>query len=310
MVGMEKIFVHFMQVAYHGGITQASAALDITQPAISKSIKTLEQRYGTALFVRRSRGVELTEAGELMLERCIRIESEMKAIESDIETLFCNKDVIRIGAGPAWVLPIQSIISDFHLRFPKAHIVIESGSICQLVPRMLSGDLDIALGGEEGLMSSKSNELSFIPLIDNRICIVAHESHHLANVKTCQIRELANYPWVGYQQSSEMLEQVNRLLIREQVAPVQFTLETEFLDVATTLVSANDALMCISHTLLEKVKPLGIVEIPVKEPIWSFHIGAWVNPRYQNQELVAEFIKAISAQAELYMLNHPSPLLT
>jgi DNA-binding transcriptional LysR family regulator len=306
---MEKVFQHFIQVANHGSISRASEALSITQPAISKSIKLLEQRYKTALFMRKSRGVELTAAGLLVLERCKRIESEINAIDSDIESLSLEQEVIRIGAGPAWEMPIRAMISDFLLRYPNIHMVIESDTISKLIPKMLSGELDIALGGEDGAALQANKELAFVPLIDTRLCIVAHHNHKLANVKECSLEELTHYPWVGYQHSKEMLEHVNSLLDREQIEPVGFVLETEFMEVALATICSNDGLMCISNTLLEKVRPHGVVEVNVTEPIWSFHIGAWVNPTYKRRFLVNQFMTAISQQAELYTLNHTSPLL-
>lgn len=306
---MEKVLEHFMHVAFHGSISQASLSLGVTQPAISKSIKILESRYETELLVRQARGVKLTPAGQILLERCIRIENEMRAIENDIGSLFTEKECIRVGAGPAWELPIKAIISDFMLKFPNVHMEIISNTIAKLIPELESGALDIALGGENGSMLVESNELSFIPLIDSRLCIVANENHKLATMPECRLEELTHYQWVGYQHSKEMLEQINQLLDREQVNPVNFILETEFLDVALTLVEKNDALLCISNILLEKLKGRGIVEVKFREPVWCFHIGAWTKPSNQRRYLVNEFIRAISAQAELYNLNHTSPLL-
>ncbi|MGV2990546.1 LysR family transcriptional regulator [Vibrio sp. E150_011] len=306
---MEKVYVHFMQVAYQGSISQASAALNITQPAISKSIKTLEKRYKTPLFVRNSKGVEITPAGTIVLERCKRMENELQAMASDIEDLFSQHDRIKIGSGPAWEMPLCAIISDFLLRFPNSRMMIESDTISQLIPRMLSGELDIALGGEDSIGLDVNKELTFIPLIDTRLCIVAHESHKLAHMKKCKLDQLVHYPWIAYQHSEKILEHVNQLLDREQVAPVRFTLETEFMEVALMTLCKNDGLMCISHTLYEKVRHHGIVELVIDEPIWSYHIGAWVPPAYKRTPLVNEFINAISQQAELYNLNHSSPLL-
>lgn len=306
---MEKLFVHFMQVALHGSISQASVFLGVTQPAISKSIKLLEERYDTSLLIRKARGVELTPAGVIVLERCIRIDNEMTAMVNDIGSLFTEKEKIRVGAGPAWELPIKAMISDFLLKFPNVHMEIQSNTITKLIPELVADNLDVALGGENGTYSLKSNELSFIPLIDSRLCIVANENHKLAKISECRLEELTHYQWVGYQNSKKMLEQVNHLLDREQVNPVNFILETEFLDVALTVVEKNDALLCISNILLEKLEGKGIVEVKLKEPIWYFHIGVWAKPSHQRRYLVNEFIKAISSQAELYNLNHTSSFI-
>ena len=293
---MEKLFTHFMQVVLHGSISQAAIFLNITQPAISRSIKTLEERYKVQLFERKARGVELTPAGQIMIERCILIENEMKGMESEINSLFSEKESLRIGSGPAWETPIKEMISNFLFMYPNVHIEIMPNTIENLIPKLISGELDIVLGGENGKSFVENNDVSFIPLMDTRLCIIAHESHKLVQSPEYSLKQLSDYPWVGFQSSNSMLDSINKLLSRERTPPINFILKTGFIEVALALVKKNDALLCATNSLLHKIKNRGFVELPLNEPIWHYHIGVWTKPNAQRRHLINEFIKQIKQQ--------------
>ncbi|WED29220.1 LysR family transcriptional regulator [Vibrio sp. DW001] len=301
---MEKVLVHFKEVALHQSISQASLKLGVTQPALSKSIKLLEKRYQTSLLRRGARGVELTEAGKIVFERTLRIEHEMNALQKDLDSLGSEKQELRIGAGPAWEMPINAMISKFFLRYPNVHMEIQSNTIAQLLPKLINGELELALGRDNGNLVSGYDELNFIPLIPTRFCIIANKQHPLAQSGVTQLVGLQHYPWVGFQHSKEMLDHINRYLDKEKVKNVNFILETQFLEVALTMVEKNDALMCISNTVLNKLSDRNIVEVVLKEPIWHFHIGIWTRASSQRPYLVEEFIEDIKSQATLYNLNH------
>jgi DNA-binding transcriptional LysR family regulator len=228
----------------------------------------------------------------------------MAAINRDIESLFRDKEELRIGAGPAWEMPINAMISQFFIRHPNVHLEIESDTITMLLPKLLSDELDLALGGENGYLVSGYEDLNFIPLIPTRLCIVANADHPLTQKRVERLEDLGHYPWVGYQHSTEMLDQINQYLTKEKASPVNFILQTQFLEVALTLVERNDALMCISSTVLDKLKGRNIAEVKTKEPIWHFHIGIWTRASSQRRFFVNAFIEQIKAQAELYNLNH------
>jgi DNA-binding transcriptional LysR family regulator len=301
---MEKVLIHFKEVALHGCISQASLKLGITQPALSKSIKLLEARYKTPLLHRVSRGVELTAAGKVVLERTLRVEHEMNALKKDLESIGSEKQDIRIGAGPAWEMPINSMISEFFLKYPNVHMKIQSDTITKLLPKLIAGELELALGGDNGTLVAGYEELNFIPLIPTRLCIIANTQHPLVQTGVTKLEGLAQYPWVGFQHSKEMLDRINLYLDKEKVPNVRFALETEFLEVALTMVEENDALMCVSNTVLEKLRGRNIVEIKPKEAIWHFHIGIWTRASSQRRFLVDAFIEDIKSQATLYNLNH------
>lgn len=293
---MEKTYYYFQKIAETGSLSQASEEIGVTQPALSKSIRLLEKKYGASFFTRNARGVELTEAGKALYDRVLRIEHELLGIKQDIATLNADDSVLRVGAGPAWEMPINNILPRFLLKYPNVSIEISSNTISQLIPKVVNGELDLALGGEDGRLQLRYNELSFIPLMDARVSIITANNHPLLQEKT-RLSSLSHYPWVAYQQSSEMLHHINELLSRESINPIKFVLQTEFLQHALTMVQKSDALCCISSTLYRSLPAdCDIQEIELADPIWSYHLGIWTKPSAQRGFYEKAFIEELKKE--------------
>ena len=74
----------FMHVADLGSLSRAAERLHLSQPALSRQIKLLEEEVGEALLKRTGRGVEITEAGQVLAGRASRILSEMERLHADM----------------------------------------------------------------------------------------------------------------------------------------------------------------------------------------------------------------------------------
>ena len=76
-----------MEVVRQGGFTRAAESLNVTQPAISKMIRQLEDQLGASLLIRNSRGIRLTEAGRLAYERGQDILEGVNLLKVELEAL-------------------------------------------------------------------------------------------------------------------------------------------------------------------------------------------------------------------------------
>src|SRR5689334_22165593 len=115
----------FIEVARHLSFSKASETLFISQPAISKHIKALEEHYKTTLFERRGSNIQLTAAGKLLNERLQQAQQIQKQLEFEISTLknqFLAKGQLKLGASTTVALYIlPRILSAFHQQYPDVH---------------------------------------------------------------------------------------------------------------------------------------------------------------------------------------------
>src|SRR5262245_33030721 len=91
---------HAHALAIHRSFARAAKALSITQPALSRSIQMLEARFGTQLFDRNSTGVELTDAGRLLLEQASKLlDLADDLVSKSVSLRERGNGVLHIGAG-------------------------------------------------------------------------------------------------------------------------------------------------------------------------------------------------------------------
>ena len=126
-----RLLKSFLAVADKSSITEAAAALNVSQPALTKSIKQLEADLGVTLFERTSTGVSLTRFGSVLQHHAKIMENEYRHALSRIDDLKGGrKGTIRIGAGPIWLVAIlPPIIARFQRENPDVDISLLGGVI-------------------------------------------------------------------------------------------------------------------------------------------------------------------------------------
>jgi DNA-binding transcriptional LysR family regulator len=132
----------FYEVARSGSISEASRKLRITQPSISRTVKSLEDSLGKKLFLRKSRGVTLTEDGGAIYQRCHIIFKECDAISSEKEMVVSR---MRIAASEnicLHILPKVFENSEMKKRFSKIQIEITSGTAVEVAKAVINGIAD------------------------------------------------------------------------------------------------------------------------------------------------------------------------
>ncbi|MBL8179421.1 MAG: LysR family transcriptional regulator [Bryobacterales bacterium] len=139
----------------HGHFTRAAAALGISQPALTKRIRRLENRLGGLLFERHPRGATPTAAGQLLCGRARSLlEDAAKAEESTLRVLAGESGELRIGAGLSVLLSgLPDVLRVFRRQCPGVHLTVRDMSTRAQAAALRSGELDIGFvraGDESG----------------------------------------------------------------------------------------------------------------------------------------------------------------
>src|SRR5664279_4475795 len=138
----------FTAVVRHGSLGRAAAVLNVTQPALSRMIKRLEDNVGAPLFERHSKGMKLTDIGEALLPHADLVERESRQAREDIDALRgLAKGTIRVGAVASiacFVLPMA--IGGVLTAWPGLRIEVLEGVWDRLAEALTNHDIDVALG--------------------------------------------------------------------------------------------------------------------------------------------------------------------
>ena len=158
MINLE-LYRIFVIVANEGNITRASSILCVSQPAITKQIKSLESKLNIKLFERNNSGMKLTVEGN---ELYFKIKDAIKLI-SDIENEFKDNRTIRIGTRNSILSKIFSKgISKYYNIYPNAKLDIRMNEIEEMLQKLDEEQLDLVL--TKRVNDEKYNNLEFINL--------------------------------------------------------------------------------------------------------------------------------------------------
>src|SRR3954469_18433250 len=188
------------EVARRGSFSAAAEALSFTQPAISRQIAALELEAGTQLVDRRSRGVRLTPAGELLLEHADVILDRLARAETQLEALAgLAGGRLRLGTfGTANATLIPLAIRAFAAEYPAVELRLVEGVSSVLVRRMLAGEVDLAVLTTE----VADDEIELEPLMDDPFFIALAADHPLAGKPDLRMADLRDETWIESQRAS------------------------------------------------------------------------------------------------------------
>ncbi|MFP5528486.1 selenium metabolism-associated LysR family transcriptional regulator [Peptococcus simiae] len=209
----------FITVAEKKNFSKAAKALNLTQPAISFQIQTLEQYYQTMLFDRVNRHVKLTEAGELLLEYALSMNDLQSQLERKMQQLTGHvKGTLMIGASRTvgeYVMP--NIICAFKKEYNDVDITLEIHNTREVEELVLSKYLDV------GLVESqvRHEELMFQSILEDELVLVVPSNHPWAEKEEVQLEELTGEPFIIREPGSG-----SRLIFEQALIDAEFDIES------------------------------------------------------------------------------------
>ena len=156
----------FVAVAQQGTLGRAAETLNLSQPALSKTLNELEQLTGTRLFERGRLGALLTLVGEQFLTHAVKVLDALNTAGQALNRKEgLNSDIVRIGALPTAALGIlPSVIGQFHQQQKDITLQVATMNNTMLLAGLKSGEIDIGIGrmSDPELMSGLNYELLFL----------------------------------------------------------------------------------------------------------------------------------------------------
>jgi len=204
---------HFIAIVKSASFGQAAEKLNITQPALSKSIRNLERTLGVQLLERHPGGVLPTDYGTLFLEYATLVTTELeRAVEEINQLRGRGKGVVRVGAGATmmqYLLP--QAVRAFVEGDAAGSVTFQQGLRGELTARLRRGEIDIVVGSINP--DHVDDDLRQELILEDRISVVAPAGHPLAERSGLMLANLAPFRWVlpdGNEAESDRLAQAFR----------------------------------------------------------------------------------------------------
>ena len=224
----------FYEVAKEQNITKASENLNISQPAISKTIKLLEEKLGGTLFVRTKKGVILTEEGKEFYSYITKAMEYINSAENKFSDLInLETGVIKIGVNSTltkeFLLPYLEI---FNKSYPKIDIQITNGITSHLINELKNGLIDIVFLNLND--KDYGNDIDIIKCKKIHDIFIASKKYSELNDKVISLNELKNYPLIFQAKGSNTRNFLDNFLkeknitLKPNIELASYSLVTEF----------------------------------------------------------------------------------
>lgn len=191
-----KKLEQFLAVYEHRNYARAAKALSLSQPAITKSILSLEKELGVRLFERGQYGAVPTEFAIALEKRAKLMLSESRFIVDEINGLKgATVGALKIGVGISFVPRLlPAIVQKFRSRWPNVELQCESGFSASLYPSVSRGEFDLALSAPAHNLKIE-DDLIIEPLFVETDLVTIHKDHPLASKPEIETGDLIGLEW-------------------------------------------------------------------------------------------------------------------
>ncbi len=287
---------YFETIAELEHLSQASARLHRTQPALSSSIRRLEANCGAALFEKAGRGIRLTEAGKVLLKWAKRMRFDVEDAKRELSSIGSGlSGHIRLGIVPTaaqFLLP--AVARQLLQEAPGVTLNTNVGLIGTLMPQLRAGELDMVVGTES---TSEPGYVSRLLAQDN-IVVAASEEHKVFH-EPASLKKLTAYRWALQPPGAPTRDWLDRAFDRQGLPRPHVQVQTTMLLMLPALIVETRLLSFISrHHLVGKTRIPGLQEVPVKggvmrrRMVLTYRENSYVSPAAQR--LIDLLVRSVS----------------
>ncbi|MBI4194349.1 MAG: LysR family transcriptional regulator [Betaproteobacteria bacterium] len=254
---------YFAVLAEHGHVGRAAEALGLSQPALSLSLRRLEQSLQVKLVKRTPKGVELTATGAALLSRVQRLRLAREDIKREISDLSQGRaGCLRVGAQPGVITDhLASACAELLKDAPDVELMV-TVMTSQLLPALRRGELDLIV---HDLRAPSSEDLMHEHLSDDPLVVFTAANHRLAKLKQVTIKDLAHERWARAG-ISENWDWFTQLSIRTGNSPPRTGIRTDSPALRDYLVANSNLLGYTTDRGFRQLAPqFRFAKITVKE---------------------------------------------
>ncbi len=255
-----------LTLARTGSLSASAQALNVTQPALTKSLKQLEEELGTALVVRSPKGVRLAPAGELLAARAANVVREIERAREEVAWFSRNeRTTVTVGVSPAAALLLApGAISRFQARWPGVTVRLTDALYPKAQERLRSGELDMALGPLPAV--GAGHDLRAISLLHSASVIVAPRNHPQRRAR--RLRDLDGAGWVLTGPRLGPGDPTHLGFEQQGLAPPLVTLECDSFSILLAMLPTLGALAVVPRHFFDRHGPqIGLVALDIADPL-------------------------------------------
>lgn len=205
----------FQAIVDHGSFTKAAEKLYVSQSAISRQIKLLEEELGDQIFTRIHRKIYLTPTGEVLLQYTRKIFNELRLMTSEISDLtHLRRGTLRLAGGMSvctYLFP--ALLKEHQQRYPNIELTIATGTNEEILRMLRANQVDVALLS----LPFHDGDLEVHFAITEELVLVMERNHPLASRKEVTFKDLTPYLFIHFEKGANTRKLLDQIFAQEGV---------------------------------------------------------------------------------------------
>lgn len=307
---MRKVKLHdldvLMTVARAGSMNKAARLLNTTQPAVSRSVKEIEQTLGVPLFDRGPRGVETNSYGRVLLDGGTAIFDDLRQTLTKINFLSDPATgTVRIGCSPLLAASfVAAVVNKVSCQYPRIEFEIIPAPIEIAYRALLDRSVDLLITRKVGPVNDR--QIVFESLFEDSLVVVAADRHPWARRRKITLAELANERWVLTPSDYVLGADVIEAFRSSGIDGPRSAVITSAQDVRLSLVATGRFLTIFPASALRyPAKRIEVKVLPVKLPIASVPNGMVTLRKRMLSPAVELVMRYARDMVKAYLIKEP-----
>ena len=284
----------FVEIVNQGNFTRAAETLHIAQPAVSVTIRKLEEDLDLVLLNRTEKQVTLTAEGEALLRHAERILDDFGVAATEMSELKeLTRGEVRIGIPPmmsAYYFP--RIISAFRTRYPKLSLVINGDGAGRIQRMIVKGELDMGVVANPDRVEG----IDYQHFLREEIVACLPANHPLATQNSITMRDFLRHPLILFKEGYYMRELIDDFLASEKL-PANIVFETNLFTLVRNLIKQQLGSSTFLRMAVTNAPDMTV--LPFDPPLHIDLFIAWKSQRYLSRANRA-FIDVLLAESKGY----------
>lgn len=252
---------YYMELCKQKNFTEAGYACNMTQGALSKQIRKLENELGITLIRRNTRKFELSKEGEIFLSYAKKMTGTYEEMLKNVQ----KNQEIKIGCMPVLApYHFARLVADFRKEYPDIKLVIDERIASEIQENSDRYDFLIL---RENMMEDQK-KFRFSPLYDDKLCAVLYEKHPLYGRDRLQLKELKNDVFIFPERGSGSYEVFYKSCEKAGFEP-KIAFEFPQANTIMSFVSEGVGVTVTFSTVYREAKCAGVKMIPLEDELHS-----------------------------------------
>ncbi|MFJ4192592.1 LysR substrate-binding domain-containing protein [Pseudomonas sp. NPDC089534] len=256
----------FVTVAEEKSLRAAARCLNLTQPAVTRSVQELESDLGVVLMTRNVQGITLTDCGKALQIRAHQILEDVRRAREELDQITHNmRGKVTVSATSTIALSLlPKALEQFQKTAPEAEMTFMEVKFPLAAQHLRDGSLDFVVSHE--LPDMLGDDLISLPLFSTDFVVMARAGHPLANAR--HLRELTDAQWLSTVPSGGFQHSVMETMFGHAGLPLpRRIVHCSSFAIALGLVTGTDSLVLFSRLLADSIASFGLQRIPLEQKL-------------------------------------------